>query len=41
MVELLMNHIHNLYSSQNMTQGDRIKRDVDDDDDMMTTTTIT
>ena len=33
MVELLMNHIHNLYSSENMTQRDRIKHDDDDDDD--------
>jgi hypothetical protein len=28
-----MNHIQNLYSSENMTQGDRIKHDDDDDDD--------
>jgi len=33
MVALLINHIHNLYSSENMTQGDRIKHDDGDDDD--------
>jgi hypothetical protein len=32
MVALHINHIHNLYSSENMTQGDRIKHDDDDDD---------
>jgi hypothetical protein len=36
MVGLLMNDIHNVYISENMTQGGQIKHDVDDDNDDVT-----